>query len=138
MDFEFGEGLDGELEFALGLQGVGQTPSPVLNPSFGSATIKIFSPHAGFCPQHGNGDVDRNGIVDFGDIVPIIALLRGSPFRKEADTDFDGVISFLDIPGFIAILRNQYTEVILVFVSFVFFVVDQKIHEPVPPQLRRM
>jgi len=48
------------------------------------------------------------------------------------------VISFLDIPGFIAILRNQYTEVILVFVSFVFFVVDQKIHEPVPPQLRRM
>ncbi len=50
------------------------------------------------------GDVNRDGVVNFLDISPFIALLSGNGFQAEADCDENGVVNFLDISAFIAIL----------------------------------
>ncbi len=52
------------------------------------------------------GDVDSNGVVNFLDIPPFIALLTSGGFQSEADADESGAVDFLDIPRFIAILTG--------------------------------
>ena len=53
------------------------------------------------------GDVNQDGVLDFSDIVPFIALLSSDGFLEEADVNQDGVVSFSDIPPFIAILSGR-------------------------------
>ena len=50
------------------------------------------------------GDVSRDGVVDFLDISPFIALLSAGEFQEEADLNEDGVVDFLDISPFIEAL----------------------------------
>ena len=50
------------------------------------------------------GDADCNGVVNFDDIGPFIALLSSEDFKPEGDTNEDGEINFSDISSFIAIL----------------------------------
>ncbi len=52
------------------------------------------------------GDVNRDGVVNFLDIAPFIAVLSGNGFQAEADCDENGVVNFLDIAAFIAILSG--------------------------------
>ena len=52
------------------------------------------------------GDVNCDGIVDFLDIAPFIALLSNGEFKAQADIDLSGMVDFLDIPPFIAILTS--------------------------------
>ena len=53
------------------------------------------------------GDVNLDGVVDFFDIAPFIALLSAAEFQTEADIDMDVDVDFFDIAPFIAILSNQ-------------------------------
>jgi poly(beta-D-mannuronate) lyase len=53
------------------------------------------------------GDVDTNGVVNFLDITPFIAVLSSNGGQAEADCDEDGDVDFLDITPFIAILSGQ-------------------------------
>ncbi len=50
------------------------------------------------------GDVNIDGVVDFSDIPPFIALLQAGSFQEEADVNQDGLVDFGDIAPFIAIL----------------------------------
>lgn len=50
------------------------------------------------------GDCNLDGVVDFLDIAPLIALLSGGDFLPQGDCNQDGTINFLDIAPFIAIL----------------------------------
>jgi hypothetical protein len=52
------------------------------------------------------GDVNLDGVVDFGDIPSFIAVLSSGQFQVEADCDENGMVDFDDIPAFIAILIN--------------------------------
>lgn len=52
------------------------------------------------------GDVNRDGIVNFLDIAPFIAVLSSGQFQDEADIDRNGVLNFLDIAPFLAILSG--------------------------------
>ena len=52
------------------------------------------------------GDANINGVVDFLDIAPFIALLENNTFIAQADTNLDGFVNFLDISPFIAILNS--------------------------------
>ena len=52
------------------------------------------------------GDVDRNGVVDFLDIAPFIAVLSSGGNQAEADVDCNGAVEFLDIQPFINILAG--------------------------------
>jgi len=53
------------------------------------------------------GDVDMNGVVNFGDIPAFIAVLQAGNFQDEADLDLDGAVTFSDIPLFIQALQGQ-------------------------------
>ena len=53
------------------------------------------------------GDVNLDGVVDFLDISPFIAVLSGGGFQGEADCDENGAVDFLDISSFIAILSGS-------------------------------
>ena len=53
------------------------------------------------------GDVDLNGVVNFADIGPFIAILASDLFQAEADITLDGVVTFADIGPFIALLSAQ-------------------------------
>ena len=53
-----------------------------------------------------SGDVNGDGVVDFGDIPFFISVLQSGEFVEAADIDGDGMITFADIPGFIMILQN--------------------------------
>ena len=53
------------------------------------------------------GDVSQDGVVNFLDISPFIALLTGATFQAEADCDGSGAVDFLDIAPFIAILSGS-------------------------------
>ena len=54
------------------------------------------------------GDVDLNGVVDFFDISPFIAILSSDgAFQAEADIDGNGLVDFFDISPFIAILSGS-------------------------------
>jgi len=52
------------------------------------------------------GDINGDGVVDFGDIPAFIALLQAGEFLEAADINGDGEVNFADIPGFIEILQN--------------------------------
>ena len=52
------------------------------------------------------GDVNRDGVVDFLDISPFIAVLALNGFQAEADTNEDGEVNFLDIAPFIFFLAS--------------------------------
>ena len=53
------------------------------------------------------GDVNRDGVVDFFDIAPFIAILTNQAFQFEADIDGDQDVDFFDIAPFIALLAGQ-------------------------------
>jgi hypothetical protein len=53
------------------------------------------------------GDINMDGLVDFSDIPPFIALLTSGSYQSEADCNFDGMVDFSDIGPFIYILTNQ-------------------------------
>ena len=53
------------------------------------------------------GDVDLNGVVNFADIGPFIAILSGGGSQAEADVDESGTVDFGDIGPFIAILSGS-------------------------------
>ncbi len=77
-----------------------------------------------FCAQ-GNGCIDQNtiarcacpgdmncdGLIDFGDIDPFVAILGGAvPCNADnADVNGDGVIDFADIDPFVALLASGAT-----------------------------
>ena len=52
------------------------------------------------------GDIDLNGIVDFNDILPFIAVLVARTFQAEADIDGNEIVDFEDISPFIAVLSG--------------------------------
>lgn len=52
------------------------------------------------------GDVNRDGMVNFLDITPFIALLSATEFQDEADIDRNGTVDFLDITPFIVLLSS--------------------------------
>jgi len=52
------------------------------------------------------GDCDLNGVVDFFDISPFVAILTVSGFQEEADCNEDGFVNFFDISPFIQILSS--------------------------------
>ncbi len=52
-------------------------------------------------------DVNLDGIVNFLDIAPFIALLTENAYQLEADVNEDGFVNFLDISFFIAELTAQ-------------------------------
>ena len=52
------------------------------------------------------GDVNLDGLVNFLDISPFIAVLSGGDFQAEADCDQSGFVNFLDIAPFIGILSS--------------------------------
>jgi len=52
------------------------------------------------------GDVNQDGVVDFLDISPFIALLSTGEFLTEADVNQDEAVDFLDISPFIEILSG--------------------------------
>ena len=53
------------------------------------------------------GDVNLDGVVDFFDISPFIAILSAQGFQAEADVDQNAIVDFFDISPFIAILSGQ-------------------------------
>ena len=53
------------------------------------------------------GDVSADGVVDFADISPFIAVLSAQAFQAEADIDGNGVVNFFDISPFIGLLSGQ-------------------------------
>lgn len=53
------------------------------------------------------GDVNIDGVVDFFDIAPFIAVLSSQGFQTEADIDQSGDVNFFDIAPFIDILSSQ-------------------------------
>ena len=46
------------------------------------------------------GDVNLDGVHNFSDIAPFIAVLQSGEFQAEADLNSDGVVNFSDIPHF--------------------------------------
>ena len=53
------------------------------------------------------GDVNLDGVVNFLDISPFIAVLANGQSQAEADCDDSGVVDFLDITPFITILSGS-------------------------------
>ena len=53
------------------------------------------------------GDCNHDGVVNFLDIGPFIAILSATDYLAEADIDQNGVVDFLDISPFITIFSEQ-------------------------------
>jgi len=53
------------------------------------------------------GDVNIDGVVNFSDITPFIAVLQSGEFQAEADVDLNLEVNFADIAPFIDILSGQ-------------------------------
>ncbi len=53
------------------------------------------------------GDVNQDGLIDFGDIPAFITILQAGSFLAEADVNEDGSVDFSDIPDFIDLLIAQ-------------------------------
>jgi len=53
------------------------------------------------------GDINGDGVVNFLDITPFIAIQTTGAFQAEADIDMNGEVNFLDISGFIGILSGS-------------------------------
>ena len=58
-------------------------------------------------PEFILGDVNQDGVVDFFDIAPFIAILSASDFLEQADINQDGIVNFFDISPFIGILSGN-------------------------------
>jgi len=52
------------------------------------------------------GDCNLDGVVNFLDINPFIALLTSGEFLEQADCNQDGDVNFLDISSFISFLAG--------------------------------
>ena len=91
----------GEAQFAMGLgdQGIIELPDTALSPLFGNATFSSV-------PLPVLGDVNRDGVVSFFDIAPLIEILSAEGFSFEADVNQDGVVNFLDIAPFVVLLTS--------------------------------
>ncbi len=50
------------------------------------------------------GDVNLDGVTDFGDIMPFINVLSNNGYQTEADCDQSGAVNLLDIAPFIDLL----------------------------------
>ena len=101
IDFEIVGNGTSELSFTLGSLGIFQFPDNDLDPLFGNATITID------VPQVLLGDVNQDGVVDFLDIAPFVAVLSAQSFQIEADLNQDGLVSFFDIQLFIDALGGN-------------------------------
>lgn len=53
------------------------------------------------------GDVNCDGLIDFSDINPFIAVFVSGEFSDKADIDRNGIVDFLDIPPFILLLAGN-------------------------------
>ena len=53
------------------------------------------------------GDANLDGMVNFLDISPFIAILSAGPFLEEADVNEDDIVDFLDISPFIGLLSGS-------------------------------
>ncbi len=53
------------------------------------------------------GDVNQDGVIDFGDIPAFIAVLQSGVFNAQADCNQDSNVDFADIPFFIDILAGN-------------------------------
>jgi len=53
------------------------------------------------------GDVTRNGVVDFSDILAFVQLLIDGTFQAEGDINQDGVVDFSDVAPFVTLLIAQ-------------------------------
>lgn len=80
----------------------------------GYNAVSVWCVAAGVSFGHGTfsapvllGDVDGNGVIEFADIPPFIAILQAGTFNAQADTNQDGSVTFDDIPPFIDILTMQ-------------------------------
>ena len=88
----------GTIELAAGPNALGiANDYNLLQSTFARASITIEPP----VPLHLLGDVNRDGVHDFLDIAPFIAVLASGEYQIEADTDQNGVVNFLDIHQFI-------------------------------------
>ncbi len=52
------------------------------------------------------GDINLDGVINFSDISPFIAILTAQGFQDEADIDGNGTVNFLDISPFINLLSG--------------------------------
>ena len=98
-DFDFTSGLfAGTLIIDIDLTGLGDNSDDIAidNVSFSQRAVVAFL-----------GDVNLDGVVDFLDIAPFIAVLSSQGFQAEADIDENGVVDFLDIQPFIDLLAGQ-------------------------------
>ncbi len=106
VDFVVGFDGDSDLEFVLGTQGAIELPNNILDPSFGSANVSVFSAIP-ICvgPSPDNlGDLSYDGVVDFFDVAPFIAALATREYVFRADCNQDGWTNFLDVAAFIELL----------------------------------
>ena len=53
------------------------------------------------------GDVNQDGMVDFADVSPFIAVLASGSMQAEADIDQNGAVNFSDLSPFIALLSGE-------------------------------
>jgi len=86
-------GLNFDPEFGEILPGVASSSATV--------TVTLVEPNVLL------GDCNLDGVVDFSDIPPFIAILSAEDFLAQADCNEDEVVDFDDIPAFIAILISQ-------------------------------
>lgn len=73
--------------------------------SGGNASGSVANFSLSTMPEVILGDVNLDGIVNFDDIPPFIAILQDGTFLAQADCNEDGIVDFADIPSFIAILQ---------------------------------
>ena len=72
--------------------------------SFVDGTEGVFVSNRVAEPEALLGDCNLDGVVDFLDIGPFIAILSADDFLVQADINEDGAVNFLDIGPFIALL----------------------------------
>ena len=96
VEFEFNEAFYGDVVFNGGVGGGGGGPTA------DHQGVLTFSDSLFIL-----GDVNGDGVVNFLDIAPFIALLSSQEFQAEADIDGNGIVNFLDIGPFIVILSGQ-------------------------------
>ena len=103
-DFFFNDGGDGVISGSV-IEVSFQTPFGPSNAfDFTVQRISVLNTPA---PPVLLGDVNLDGVVDFFDISPFIAILSANGFQAEADIDQNEVVDFFDISPFIAILSAQ-------------------------------
>lgn len=69
-----------------------------VNAIFGTATIEVGSGGPLL------GDVNGDGVVDMGDVNPLIQVIINGPYQEEADVNQDGAVDLRDVTPFVALL----------------------------------